>query len=175
VVARRASRGKVVWRKAYRLNAFQTERLYSSVPVSRGAVFVGSVGGYVYSLDADNGHERWRFKVNGGYVYATPAIADARVFVGDYGGTLYALKQGTGKKLWSTSVGGPISGSPVVIGHNVYVSTLKPGRTFAFNVETGRKTWTSSRGRYVPGIATSERIYLSQNGYLSAWVSRQSK
>ncbi len=167
IVAIGLADGRLKWRKAYRLDPIRTERIYSSTPVADGKVVFGTVGGYVYALDAATGTERWKDRI-GSYVYSTPAIAKGKVFVGDFAGRVHAYALNSGREQWTASMPGAISGSPVVIGDLVYVSTIK-GSTSAFDVQNGRRIWTLPRGKYVPGIADNERIYLSLNGMLSAY------
>lgn len=171
VVALRAGSGKLVWRQAFRLDPIRTERIYSSTPISGRGLFFGTVGGYVYRLDRLNGRVQWRQRI-GAYVYSTPAVADGRVFVGAFDGYVHTFDARSGRRLWRASMGGPISGSPVVIGRLVYASTTR-GRTRAFDVRTGAPRWQVPRGKYVPGIATDRRIYLSLNGYLAAYQARR--
>lgn len=167
VIALGLTDGRLKWRKAYRLDPIRTERIYSSTPVADGRLVFGTVGGYVYALDAATGTERWKDKV-GSYVYSTPAVARGKVFVGDFSGRLHAYSLSSGQERWTASMPGAISGSPVVIGDLVYVSTIK-GSTSAFDVRNGRRVWTLPRGKYVPGIADDQRIYLALNGLLAAY------
>ncbi len=169
VVALNVRNGRLVWRQAYRLDPVRTERIYSSTPVAGRLLLFGTVGGYVYALDAESGALKWRNRV-GPYVYSTPAIAGGMVYVGDFEGRLHAYSLRTGASRWTARMPGAISGSPVVIGNLVYVSTVK-GSTSAFDMRTGRKVWTIARGKYVPGIADRERIYFSLNGLLAGYAA----
>ena len=169
VVAVDLNTGKLKWRQAYRLDPVRTERIYSSTPHANGMIVFGTVGGYVYALNAQTGAQRWKRAV-GTYVYSTPAIANGTVFVGDFAGRVHAYTLSNGRDVWSGSMPGPVSGSPVVIGHLVYVSTIK-GSTSAFDVRTGRKVWSIARGKYVPGIADNSRIYFALNGLITAYAA----
>jgi outer membrane protein assembly factor BamB len=171
VFALNRTNGKRKWRQALRIDALRTERIYSSTPVAAGLTCFGTVGGSVRCHSAKTGKTRWSAHV-GGYVYSTPAISQGRLFIGGYNGRLYAFRLKDGKRLWSASVGAPMSASPVVIGKLVYASALRGGGTHAFDAQSGRKRWSHPTGKYVPGIATDQRIYLSLNGVLSAWRGR---
>ncbi len=97
-----------------------------------GRVFVGSPGGYFYSLDAKSGCIRWflhtdapvrgaasigRIERNGASLYA--------LFLGDRGANVYAVQAATGKLLWRTRVDdfpvARVTGSPRFYAGRLYV------------------------------------------------------
>ncbi len=57
-------------------------------------MYVGSEDHYVYALDAQTGERLWRYET-GGYVFASPAVADGVVYVGSVDDYLYALDVGS--------------------------------------------------------------------------------
>lgn len=90
---------KLKW--AFNLGAVTMAR--SQPTIVGGRVFVGSLTGAVYSLDAASGCTYWGFKspaqIRSGVTFGdsngTPAI-----FFGDSGSTIYALNAATGVELW---------------------------------------------------------------------------
>ena len=74
----------------------------SSPVIAGGIVVIGSADGNLYALDADTGHEKWRFSADSA-VMSTAAIASGRVFFSSRAGTFYAVKFEDGKLLWKTS------------------------------------------------------------------------
>jgi polyvinyl alcohol dehydrogenase (cytochrome) len=90
---------KLKW--AFNLGAVTMAR--SQPTIVGGRVFVGSLTGAVYSLDAASGCTHWGFKspapirsgVTFGDANGTPAI-----FFADSGSTVYALNAATGAELW---------------------------------------------------------------------------
>ena len=71
--------------------SYQTGELVTSSPaVADGRVYVGSVDGYVYCLNAADGSLAWRYKTGSG-VWSSPAVADGKVYVGSYDGYVYCL------------------------------------------------------------------------------------
>jgi outer membrane protein assembly factor BamB len=58
--------------------------------VNKGVVYVGSVDGHVYALDAANGKPRWKFK-SGGPLTSSPTVVNDVVYVGSFDHNLYAL------------------------------------------------------------------------------------
>ena len=56
-----------------------------------GTVYVGSVDGKVYALDAATGHVRWAY-ASGGSVLSGPVVADGMVYFGSDDQNVYALE-----------------------------------------------------------------------------------
>ncbi len=71
---------------------FDTGDKVSSAAVVDGTVYVGSLDGNVYALDAADGTERWTYGADGA-VRASPAVVDDAVIVGDAERTVYALTE----------------------------------------------------------------------------------
>ena len=76
---------RCVWR-------YETGDWVSSPVVSDGVVYVGSVDGFVYALDAESGALRWRYETDSWV--SSPVIFDGVVYVRAGDGFVYAL--GTG-------------------------------------------------------------------------------
>lgn len=80
------------------------------VAVSQDSVFRGTADGYVLSLDAKNGKERWRSKIadssEGAFVSAAPIVWKGVVIIGPSGGdrgisgSVFGLDAITGKVIW---------------------------------------------------------------------------
>src|SRR5689334_22524333 len=62
----------------------------SSPAVVDGAVYFGSGDGNLYSLDANSGELRWKFKT-GDVVHASPAIVNGVAFFGSWDSYFYAV------------------------------------------------------------------------------------
>jgi polyvinyl alcohol dehydrogenase (cytochrome) len=94
-------------------------------------VFVGSMGGKVYSLDTKTGCVHWRFDYRGGarasMTIAKLASAPSKyaVYLGDDRMIVHALDAGSGKELWKVQVHdhkvGRITGSPALYDNVLYV------------------------------------------------------
>jgi polyvinyl alcohol dehydrogenase (cytochrome) len=68
-----------------------------------GRVFIGSMTGVLYSLDADSGCTRWGFHAASGIrggVSVGDAKGTAAVFFGDTGANVYAVNAQTGALIW---------------------------------------------------------------------------
>lgn len=120
-------------------------RVLSSPAMSDGAVFIGSIDGRVYALDAASGRLRWAVQT-GGPVLSSPAVADGTVFIGSDDGHLYALNADDGKLRWRFHAGREIFSSPTVAGGTVYVGA-HTGSLYALAAASGAEIWrTSLRG-----------------------------
>ena len=106
----------------------------SQPTVVGGRVFIGSLQGRIYSLDAKTGCLHWSAKTAAG-VRATPVVDNLPatnppryvVYVGDAAANVYALDARTGKELWKVDVDdhpmARITGTPKTYGNRLYVAT----------------------------------------------------
>jgi len=133
-----------------------------------GRVFVGSAGGTVYSLSAQNGCVYWFFKaatsVRGAVTIGEISTSGGRIpaaFFGDLGGNIYALNAATGTQLWTArpddSRLARIMGSVVFHNGRVYVPVASGeetagaastyecckfrGSISAYDASTGKQIW----------------------------------
>jgi polyvinyl alcohol dehydrogenase (cytochrome) len=92
---------KLKW--AFNLGAVTMGR--SQPTIVGGRVFIGTLTGAVYSLDAETGCTHWGFKANAG-VRSGGTVGDANgtpaLFFGDAGATMYGVNAGTGELIWKT-------------------------------------------------------------------------
>jgi polyvinyl alcohol dehydrogenase (cytochrome) len=109
---------------------------YSQATLSGGRLFVGSVGGKVYSLNASTGCIHWYFDAGSGVRSAIsvgpvdidpgdPTVLRDLAFFGDGNANVYALDAATGQQRWKVDVEsfpvGRVSGSPVLHAGRLYV------------------------------------------------------
>jgi outer membrane protein assembly factor BamB len=150
---------------------FGSGNFYSTPAVAFGRVYAGNTDGKVYSFAARTGTLAWS-KSTGGYVYSSPAVANAAgkptVYIGSYDGNLYALDARTGSVRWTVRGGGRISGGPSVIGRIVYFADLDSESTYGIDARNGRHVFKFSRGYYNPVVSDGKRIYLTGFGSVTA-------
>jgi outer membrane protein assembly factor BamB len=118
--------------------------VHSSPAVSGGIVYVGSLDGNVYALNASTGAFKWSY-TTGDYVYSSPAVSGGRVYVGSADNMVYALNASTGAKIWNYTTGGMVSSSPAVSGGRVYVGS-DDSKVYALNASTGAFKWSYTTG-----------------------------
>jgi len=76
---------------------------YSQPAIVGGRVFVGSIGGHVYSLDAATGCTYWSFDAGAGVRSAITIGPGDVAYFGDVHANVYAVDANTGKLIWKTA------------------------------------------------------------------------
>jgi outer membrane protein assembly factor BamB len=112
--------------KGTKLWTFETPNqaeITSGVSFADGKLYFGCADETLYCL-TENGKKLWTFRVQGGPVMATPAIAQNRTFVAGCDSTLHVLDATEGKELASVELGGQIGATAAVVGANLYVGTM---------------------------------------------------
>jgi outer membrane protein assembly factor BamB len=143
--------------------------LKSSPAVSGSIVYVGSLDGYLYALNANNGKIVWAFKTEGP-IESSPAVVDDAVYFTSQEpttGTLYKLDANTGTVIWDLPIpyqisftGGTVMlGSPSVAAGIVFASS-NWGDYYAVNDSTGKIVWTFSDPSSIDFIVSSP-IYVN--------------
>ncbi|MBI5244336.1 MAG: PQQ-binding-like beta-propeller repeat protein [Elusimicrobia bacterium] len=103
----------------------------SSPVAALGRVYIGirsAQAGAVIAVNAYTGEHIWTFQA-GGWVDATPAVAEGRVFIPSRDGKLYCLDAATGVLLWAHDAGATNIASPAVLRGEVYLATGHPGKS----------------------------------------------
>jgi hypothetical protein len=131
--------------------SYPTGELYICGPtVADGVVYVGSVEGNVYALNATTGTPLWnRYGITTGcypdICGSSPTVADGEVFVDEIPpGGICALNASTGVVIWNSDML-LYGSSPAVVGGIVYVGSID-GNVYAFNAATGALVWNYTTG-----------------------------
>lgn len=104
--------------------------------VAGGKVYVGSMNGKLYAVNAADGSHAWTFET-GGPILHSPACAEGKVYVGSVDGHLYCLDASTGRRQWRFFGGrGGFAASPAAIGGVVYAGS-RSGTFYAVRDEGG--------------------------------------
>jgi outer membrane protein assembly factor BamB len=117
----------------------QTE-ISSGVSFADGKIFFGCADESLYCL-SEKGKPLWTFRVQGGPVMATPAIAQNRTFVAGCDSTLHVLDATEGKELASVDLGSQIGATAAVAGDNLYVGTMS-STVLGVDWKQARVAWT---------------------------------
>ena len=136
---------------------------FAQPSIAGGRVYVGSVAGMVYSLDAASGCTYWSFQAGSGVRSAIAMGPSGTVYFGDLHATVYALDANSGKLIWKTSVEdhpvARVTGTPKLYGGRLYVPVASReewlsadarypcctfrGSVVALDAKTGRQVWKS--------------------------------
>jgi hypothetical protein len=147
--------------------------LKSSPAVANGKVYIGSLDGNLYALDASNGNIIW--KTETGPIESSPAVANGAVYFTSQepaAGGLYKLNADTGALIWKQTlpyqisfVGGTeLLGSPSVAAGMVFASS-NWGAYYAVNEATGDIIWKFIDKEAIEFIVSSP-IYANANLFI---------
>lgn len=142
--------------------------IYSSPAVAGGKVYIGSLDGKVYAVDAETGAPLWNF-TTGNWIGSSPAVDGGRVFVSSCDGKLYALNANSGSLLWNCTTGGGIS-SPAVVDGVVFVGALDHN-LYAVDAANGTILWNYTAASIIessPAVADGKIFFMCSNGRLYA-------
>jgi outer membrane protein assembly factor BamB len=147
------------------------DKIYTAPLVDAGSVYVASVNGKLFKLDAATLEPAWDapFQASGGLL-TDPVLADKdTVLVGGIGHRLYAVNAATGQEEWSLSAGNWFWGTPLVHRDTVYAPNLD-GRVYAVDAATGARKWEFGLGapvRSSPVVLDGLLIVIGRSG--RAW------
>jgi len=139
--------------------------VYSSPAVVNGRVYFGSMGGYVYCLDAMSGGLIWNYMTEGD-VYSSPAVVDGKVYVGSEDHKVYCLDASSGAFIWSYATGYDVLSSPAVVNGKVYVGS-RDNKIYCLDALSGGLIWNYTTGSLVdssPAIACGRVYFGSTDG-----------
>lgn len=121
----------------------------SSPTVVDGTVYVGSLDGALYAVDAESGTEQWVADGVNPHPGSSPTVADGTVYVGcghdsvvadSKYNALYAVDAATGETEWVfREPDSPVQNSPTVVGDTVFAASAAD--VYAFDAATGRQEW----------------------------------
>jgi outer membrane protein assembly factor BamB len=126
--------------------------LVSGAVVANGIVYVGSIDGPLYALDAKTGAPVWQAATGGG-IFSSPAVVDGLVFVGSGDGRVYAFDAETGAQRWAVSSGGEAVDSAITVAGGLVYAGTNGGILMAINAKTGRVKWSTQLYPYGGGLS----------------------
>lgn len=111
----------------------------SSPAIYEGTVYIGTITGILYAVDARSGNVRWQKTVPDRIEHSSPAVDDRGVYVGCENGVVYAFGH-DGRELWTVTTGAKIECSPIVVDGRLYIGN-KAGDFFAIDATNGNSIW----------------------------------
>jgi outer membrane protein assembly factor BamB len=163
--------------------------IHGSIAVSDGLVFVPTLRGTLFAVNATTGQPVWQHEPEEApepynqrtYGYYGVTVADGKVlypYQTRHGeaksGLLIALDVKSGKRIWASEMSGATmsDGTPAVADGRVYVGNQTADRVIAYDLETGEKLWTGANklGGWQDGIpaAADGRVYIGSNNGIIA-------
>jgi outer membrane protein assembly factor BamB len=120
--------------------------------VDNHTVYVGSLNGNLYALNAESGRKLWSYDAKSP-IFRSPAILNGKVYFESGDGNMYALNASTGEKIWNSTIGTILlsfaitnnfafvdSGSALFTNGNLSVLN----DVYALNATNGDKLWNYS-------------------------------
>lgn len=140
-----------------------------------GVIYVATIEGKLYALDANSGAILWSFNNGGdlGSIWGTPVLDETIIFFADINGNVYTVEKETGKQHWPSpfSAGGKIVGGGALTADGIIFAT-DAGKLFRINSEKEPKTISSYENAIYSSIKTDgENILIApvgEKGLLSA-------
>jgi len=134
----------------------------SGIALEGDNLVVASGYGFVASLDASNGAERWR-RTTEAPMTGSPTIKDGRIFVSSNNNEVLALSLADGSIIWSDqaiSESARVLGSPSAAAvEDIVVAPYSSGEIIAYLAANGRRLWTEalvSPGQFTPISAIND-------------------
>lgn len=151
------------------------EMAANGLAMAHGMLYLGLAGHYIAALDANTGHERWRFDTVG-LVRAAPIVIGREVLVASGPNSLTCLDAFTGQEYWAfhsedaLAQFWPTVTTPAIANDTVFVALGASNEFFALDLQTGRKEWEASLGeRMIGGPVLDEMLGLV---YVITWSGR---
>ena len=118
--------------------------IMGAASVSGETLFVGTLSGNLYALDAATGIQKWVKMLDGG-IWGTPAVDGEKLYVGTvFGktGKFYALNASDGQIIWSKDEEGSIIAGPIVANEQIIYVT-EAGRIQSVD-QNGAPKWQAA-------------------------------
>jgi hypothetical protein len=128
--------------------------------VAAGRVFIGTLEGGAYAINATTGQTLWSAAVPGGTM-ATAAVSVNVVIFVSLKGVVYAFDVSTGTQVWSYDSGYSITTAPCVDSTRVYIANHH-GDVLALDAGTGTVIWAQRVAAPVDGdiAADTTTVYV---------------
>jgi len=135
----------------------------SSPSVVNGYVYVPTVGGIVYCLNATTGAQIWNY-TTGGYVF-TPSISNNCAYVSSYDHHVYCLNATTGAQIWNFTTGANAYPPTVSDGYVYMGAGDGDNNLYCLNATTGTKVWSYEANAGVTGApaVANGYVYIGSN------------
>lgn len=124
-------------------------RFVGGAIIDDGTVYIGSVEGNLYALDASDGEPVWTFHADSD-IWNAPLLDDGVLYVPSLDQRLYAIDASKGDVLWQFKASGALVGTPTLNDGVLYFGSFDK-HVYAVSAEDGREIWTQVVGDWVWG------------------------
>jgi outer membrane protein assembly factor BamB/tRNA A-37 threonylcarbamoyl transferase component Bud32 len=146
--------GNIQWRTAAKRS------VTASPHFSDNIIYITSLDGLLYAIDAKSGWVIWRYRMDNGSI-CTPTTHENHVFVGSTDNSFYCINTKSTKKVWSFDTDNQINSSPVFYKGAVYFCNVD-GMVYSLHAASGRLRWKYQAEGQITGspIIIDDIIYI---------------
>lgn len=135
--------------------------------VMKGNVYAAGNDGYIVSLDAGSGQQKWRIDA-GKKLSAGVGAGDGMVIVGTHKGEVLAF-DAEGKSLWQSQVSSEVLSAPQTADGIVVVRT-GDGRIFGLDAQDGKRKWVYQRATPALTVRSNAGVLVSRGAVFAGFA-----
>jgi outer membrane protein assembly factor BamB len=126
-------------------------------------VYVGSLNGNFYKVNAKTGNIIWNFDTKA-MIHSTCAIDEDRAVFGTDNGNIYCISLSDGSQLWKTAAAAPVAATPLITENKVYMGSYDTNY-YCLNLADGSVVWKKNMGtKILGGTALFDRLNIVFGG-----------
>ena len=147
---------------------FETEdAIESTAAIAAGIVYVGTLDGYLYAVNLENGGLKWKYQASG-EIKSSPAVFSDVVYFGDGMGIFHAVDAQTGEPRWTFETEAEIISSANVAQDRLLFGSYDQF-LYCLSAKDGSLVWKFETEGYVhgtPAIVNGAVVISGCDGYL---------
>jgi len=146
--------GNIRWRTSAKRAVTATPHYYD------GVIYITSLDGVLYAIDAKSGWVIWRFRMESGSI-STPTTNENHIYVGSTDNRFYCVNIKSANKVWSFDTDNQINSSPVFYKGAIYFCNVD-GIVYSLHAGSGRLRWKYQTEGSITGspIIVDDIIYV---------------
>ena len=146
--------GNIQWRTAAKRSVTASPHFNDNI------IYITSLDGLLYAIDAKSGWIIWRFRMDNGSI-STPTTNENHIYVGSTDNSFYCINSKSTKKVWSFDTDNQINSSPVFYKGAIYFCNVD-GMVFSLHSGSGRLRWKYQAEGQITGspIIVDDIIYI---------------
>ena len=147
---------------------FETgDGIESTAAIAAGTVYVGTLDGYLYAINLENGGLKWKYQASG-EIKSSPTVFSNVVYFGDGMGVFHAVDAQTGEPIWTFEAEAEIISSANVAQDRLLFGSYDQ-YLYCLSAEDGSLAWKFETEGYVhgtPAIVNGAVVISGCDGYL---------